>query len=336
VQVKVALVAMDDQAVPAWVESELAGNDVKLVALECQSASSVLDVAADADIVWVLGGNPVLHQVSLDDLPRCRAILRTGAGTDNIPERRALDAGILIVTTPSAGTSAVAEHALALILDQLRQLTAHDRLVRRGIWDREEAYPRWRLEGQVLGLVGCGRTARALARKLRGFEVSIIAFDPHVDDRSMIDLGVTPASLDTVLRSARVISLHCPLTPETFHIIGERELHLMRPDAILVNIARGPLIDELALTRALREGWIASAGLDVFEAEPISSESPLLALPNTVLTPHIGGYSADFFEESWRLSVEALVELALGHLPDSYVAPDGGSHRADWLPKRTE
>jgi D-3-phosphoglycerate dehydrogenase / 2-oxoglutarate reductase len=331
--IKVALVGMDHLVVPRWVDDELARNDVSLVAKECRTASEVIDIAADADVVWVLGGNPVLHKVDLYELPRCRAILRTGAGTDNIPEGRALEAGILIATTPSAGTSAVAEHVVALILDQLRQVTAQDHLIRRGTWDRDAAYPRWRLEGQVLGLIGCGRIARALIRKLQGFELSIMAFDPYVDDRVLLDLGVTPATLHAVLRSARVVSLHCPLSQETFHLIGESELRLMRPDAILINVARGSVVDEVALIRALKEGWITSAGLDVFATEPLGSASELLNLPNTVLTPHIGGYSDDFVEESWRLSVEVLIDLSLGQVPASYVAPNDGSQRALWRPK---
>lgn len=331
--IKVALVGMDSLTVPKWVVEELARNDINLVASECRTVSEVMDIAAAADVVWVLGGNPVLHQVDLSQLPRCRAILRTGAGTDNIPEGQALDAGILVATTPGAGTSAVAEHVVALILDQLRQVTAQDRLVRRGFWNRDAAYPRWRLEGEVLGLIGCGRIPRALIRKLQGFDMSIMVFDPYVEDRVLLDLGVTRATLHTVLRSARVVSLHCPLSQETFHLIGESELRMMRPDAILINVARGSVVDELALIRALKEGWIASAGLDVFETEPLASASELIKLTNTVLTPHIAGYSDDFIEESWRLSVEALIDLALGRLPEWYLAPDGRSQRTVWRPK---
>ena len=148
------------------------------------------------------------------------------------------------------------------------------------------------MQGRTLGLVGFGRIARAVARKLSGFAMRVLAFDPMVNADEGAKLGATMASLDEVLAQADAISIHCPLTPETRHSIGESAIRKMKPTAVLINTARGPVIDETALTRALTEGWIAGAGLDVLEQEPATPTHPLLHLDNVVITPHIASQTA--------------------------------------------
>lgn len=311
-----ALVAMDGQAIPPWVAQELADNGITLVSGECSTGADLIKLAADADVVWVFGGSTVLTADCLPSLPKCLAILRTGNGTDNIPLAAATAAGIVVAITPQAGGDAVADHTLALILAVLRQVTSQDRLVRAGVWDRDRAWPRAQLRGETLGLIGFGSIARAIARRIVGFDLSILAYDPFVLQDVFERHGVAQRSLDGVMSSSRIVSLHCPLTEDTYHLIGRRELRLMRPDAILVNTARGAVVDEEALYHALSERWISGAGLDVMESEPPDPENPILTLENVIVTPHIAAYSDAFWPESWRQSVEAIVNLAQGRWPD--------------------
>jgi D-3-phosphoglycerate dehydrogenase / 2-oxoglutarate reductase len=311
-----ALVAMDGHDVPEWVLQMLSQHGIDLVAEECTNPADVVDVASDADAIWLFGGSRVITAECLPLLPRCSAILRTGSGADNVPLAEATAAGIVVATTPEAGAQSVAEHALALILAALRQITTHDRLVRVGTWDRAEAWPR-ALRGRVVGLIGFGLIARALSRVLAGFDVSCIAHDPFVSDDVFAAHGVSRRTLAEVLSQSHVVSLHAPLTDQTHHLIGEAELRAMREDAILINTARGSLVDEPALRRALSEGWISGAGLDVLDREPTEPDNPLLQLGNAIITPHIAALSETYFDESWRLSVETLIDLASGRWPRS-------------------
>lgn len=318
----VALVALDGQHVPDWVESELEQAGVELTAAECETQDDLLRLAADADLVWVFGGSRVVIAEILPSLARCGAILRTGTGTDNIPVAEATEAGILVATTPQAGSEAVAEHTLGLLLAVVRKIAVQDRLVRTGVWNARRAWPQWCLQGKTLGLIGFGSIARALVSKLRGFDLTVLAHDPFVAGDVVVSHGAQPVDLDVLLDRAMIVSLHCPLTPTTTRLIDDRALGRMRPDTILLNTARGPLIDERALIRALTEGRIAGAGLDVFGKEPIARTNPLLAMDTVVLTPHIAGYSDTFFADSWRLSTDTIIDLANGRWPRSCANPD--------------
>ncbi len=318
---KVALVGLDGQEVPAWVPERLAGERIELVIRECGSPEELRETAGDADVVWIFGGSQIVSESTLSSLERCGALIRTGSGTDNVPVAAATARGIVVANTPEALHDAVADHAVALLMAVARRIAVQDRAVRRGVWERSTAWPRWRLQGQVLGLVGFGHIARAVMRKLRGFEMQVLVFDPHVGPSAVAELGARAAPLEEVLAGADFVSVHCPLTAETRHLIGERELRRMKPDAILINTSRGPVIDEEALVRALREGWISAAGLDVLEREPPDPANPLLGLDSVVITPHIAGYSPDYLSAAWGLSVETVVDLARGRWPRSCVNP---------------
>jgi D-3-phosphoglycerate dehydrogenase len=252
-------------------------------------------------------------------LPGCGAIVRTGSGTDNVPVEAATQRGIVVANTPDALTEAVSDHAIGLLFAVLRRITLQDRLVRGGVWDRRRAWPHWSPRGRTLGLVGFGRIARAIARKLSGFEMKVLAYDPLVSSESAAAEGASVVGLDEVLSRADVISLHCPLTAQTRHLIDEGALRQMKPSAVLLNTARGPVVDEGALAAALAEGRIAGAGLDVLEQEPPDPANPLLRLDNVVVTPHMAAYSDEYLENCWRLSVETVLALAGGHWPPSHV-----------------
>jgi D-3-phosphoglycerate dehydrogenase len=316
---KTALVGLDGQTVPDWVPARLAEEQIDLVVRECITDEDLVHYAADADVVWLFGGSRVVTAQNISLLKRCGAILRTGSGTDNVPVEAATQHGILVANTPDATVDAVSDHALGLLFAALRQIAVQDRAIRGGTWDRTVAWPRWSLRGRTLGLVGFGRIGQLLVRKLSGFEMTTLACDPQVSAEVMAKHGVRAAGLDELLSRSDVVSLHCPLTSATRHLIDERALRKMKPTAVLINTSRGPVIEERALVRALTEGWIMAAGLDVFEQEPLGPDHPLLRLNNVVLTPHIAGYSDEYLEASWRLSVETVVALSQGRRPRAYV-----------------
>jgi D-3-phosphoglycerate dehydrogenase len=316
---KVALVALDGQTVPDWVPTELAQEGIDLVVHECLTDDDLKQYAADADIVWLFGGSRVVKASNLTLLPRCGAIVRTGSGTDNVPVEAATQLGIVVANTPNATVEAVSDHAIGLLFAVLRRIAVQDRAIRGGVWDRYRAWPQGPLRRRTLSLLGFGRIARALIRKLSGFELSVLVHDPLVRPEVIEQSGARMATLDEVLAEADVLSIHCPLTPQTRHLIDERALRRMNPRAVLLNTARGPIVDEAALVRALSEGWIAGAGLDVLEKEPAELANPLLRLDNVVVTPHIAAYSDEYLENSWRESVATVLELAAGRWPPSHV-----------------
>jgi D-3-phosphoglycerate dehydrogenase / 2-oxoglutarate reductase len=319
---KVALVANDLPPTPEWVGPSLAEQGIELVERECEGPAEVALTASDADVVWTMGGSRVISADVLPLLQKCRAILRTGTGTDNIPVAEATRLGIVVANTPEATMHQVAEHAIGLLFAVIRQIARQDRLVRQGVWDRNRAWPAWHLLGNTFGLVGFGRIARLVARKVSGFELKLIACDPVVDRQAMEEHGVEKVSLEELLAASDYVSIHVPLSDKTRHTIGERQLRLMKKTAVLINTARGEIVDQRALVRALTEGWIAAAGLDVLDPEPPAPDDPILGLENVVLTPHIASYSDVFREGFWKHSVETLVEMSSKGLPIWIVNPE--------------
>jgi len=176
--------------------------------------------------------------------------------------------------------------------------------------------------GKVLGIVGLGRIGYAVAKRARGFDMKILYYDVVRRPEAEKELGAEYTSLDDLLRRSDFVTIHVPLTPETRKLIGERELKLMKKTAVLVNTARGPIVDQKALTKALSEGWIAAAGLDVFEKEPIDPNDPLLRLRNVVLTPHIGSASHDTRNKMAEMAAEGIIKVLRGEKPENLYNPD--------------
>jgi D-3-phosphoglycerate dehydrogenase len=321
-RLKVALVDLDGQTVPEWVGETLEREGVELVVHDCKTGAELAAHAGDAEVVWLFGGSRVLQGGNLAAVPRCRAVLRTGSGTDNVPVEEATRRGILVANTPAAVSDGASDHLIALLLAVTRRVAELDRAVRLGRWVTGAAWPVNGVRGRTLGVVGFGHIARDVVRKLSGFEMRVLAHDPYVPAEAMAGLGAAAAGLDDLLAESDYVTLHCPLTAQTRHLIGERQLRRMKPTAVLLNTSRGPVIDEAALVRALREGWIAAAGLDVLETEPPAPDSPLLGLDNVVLTSHVAGCAAGGVEIRWRLSVETVLALARGQPPRSCVNPE--------------
>lgn len=319
---KVALVDLDGQPVPDWVPKKLQDAGLDLTIRQCNTREEIAKHAADAEIIWLFGGHRVLHGGTLDVLPKCRGIVRTGSGTDNIPVEEATKRGIPVSNTPAVMADAVADHVVTLLLSVVRKFPKLDRLMREGVFDQHLGKPLNTIQGKTFGLVGFGHIARQVQHKLRGFDMQWLVYDPHISAEAITSLGARPASLDEVFSESDFVSLHTPLLPSTRKLIGEPQFRRMKRTAVFINAARGPVVDEAALIRALQEGWIAGAGLDCFEEEPPSRDNPLLKMENVVLTPHSASQTAAGFEPRWHASVDSVIALANHRWPASCVNRD--------------
>ena len=319
---KVALIDKTKEQIPEWVPGELADAGIEFVYGNCKDQADLLALAQDTDILWIYGGSQLANAENLPLLPNCRAAIRSGSGTDRIDADKATELGMLVINTPHAHHDAVSDHTIALLFAVGRQIVAQDRHQRQDgwiPWAQTEFKPFWRLRNKTLGLLGFGLIPQFVAQKLSGFDLDLLVYDPYVDEALLAKHGAQRVELDELLQWADIVSVHTPLTKDTHHLIGERELRMMKSDAILVNPARGPVIEEDALVKALDGKWIRGAGLDVFEAEPTHKENPLLIYDNVVVTPHTAGISDESIELTWRLSVEACKDLKEGYYPRSYV-----------------
>ena len=259
----------------------------------------------------------------VDRLDRCRVIARYGVGVDTIDVPAATRRGIIVCNVPTYCTTEVADHAIALLLALARRVVALEAEVRQGTWDvYHSSRGIARLGGRTLGLIGFGRIGQAVARRARAFDLRVLAYDPYVEEAAVQRAGAEPAALDELLGRADFVSLHAPLTAETHHLIGARELGLLRPTAYVVNTARGPLVDGVALAEALRAGRLAGAALDVTEQEPLPASSPLRTAPNLILTPHAAFYSQQAYADLHRLAAEAVLDVLQGRQPAAVVNPE--------------
>ena len=318
---KAACVAWDTDVMPDWVSRCIKTAGIDFVAHKCESSAQVLAVGQDADVIWVMGGSKLITAEIMPQFERCGAIIRSGSGTDNIPVEAATECGIIVANTPDATALPVAEHAVGLLLAVAREIPIQDRLVRQGKWNPKALLPRMLLHGSTAGLIGFGRIARGVATRLQAFGMDIIACDPQVGAAAMGAVGVRAVELPELLAGSDFISIHTPLLPATRHLIGAAELAMMKPTSVLINTARGPVVDTLALAQALKAGQIAAAGLDVLEQEPPVGNEALIGLENVVLTPHTAGMYEGFLDEFWRLSVDTVIDLSHQKWPLSYVNP---------------
>jgi phosphoglycerate dehydrogenase-like enzyme len=289
--------------------------------LGARSAAQVAELAAGA-VAAIVSTDPFDRSV-FAAAPQLRVVARVGVGTDSIDLGAATEAGVVVTTTPGANRETAADHALAMILSAVRRIVEHDASIRRGEWSRAGALTPWDLHGTTVGLIGYGEIGRAVAHRLRGFGVELLVSDPALRPAD----GVELTARDELLRRADVISLHLPLMEATRGIVGARELALMRREAILVNTSRGGLVDEHALAEALRAGELRAAALDVFADEPVVPEA-LAALPNVVLTPHIGGLSVRSIAAMTELATDSVLAVLCGGGTPPAVANRGVLDRA--------
>lgn len=248
--------------------------------------------------------------------PKLKAVAKHGAGTNDIDIAAAAALGIPVLAAVGANAHSVAEHALTLMLALAKDLRAQDAFVRGGGWEKK-AYRGHELRGRTLGIVGIGAIGSVVARLAVPFGLKTIAYDPYVSDAAFGPHAEKVTELDTLLSRADIVSLHCPLTEETRGMIGARALAAMKRDAVLINTARGEVVDEPSLVEALRSGGIAAAGLDVFAPEPPAAANPLWSFPNVIVSPHVGGVTEEARRELSVMTCRNLVALLEGRKVDA-------------------
>lgn len=287
-----------------------------LGAAHCRTEDELIDAAADADLVICSSDTPVSRRL-LEHLPRCRGVVRAAVGVDNIDLVAATELGIVVANVPDFCIEEVSNHAIMLLLACAKKLVVLHGAFATNRWDRSLLPPMGTIHGQTLALIGYGRLARATGRKAKAFGLRVIAYDPYVDKADARETGVElfRGDLHRVVAQSDYVSLHTPLTEETRHLIGEPELRAMNRSAYLINTSRGAVVDERALIRALQEGWIAGAGLDVFEKEPPDPDSPLLRMPNVTATIHCASYSDAAMAELWQRAGDEAARILSGRWP---------------------
>jgi D-3-phosphoglycerate dehydrogenase len=292
--------------------AELAAGDAQVIDRVCTSEAELADLGARVDGLLTLG--IPLGRRTLASLPSCRAIVSVSHGYNHLDLPAATELGIPVCNSYFCHPD-VANHTIMLLLASARKLTALHQELSAGRWRRDLLTNIPPIYGQTLGLVGFGHIGSEVARRGQALGLDVIAFDPFVDAQALLRSGVSGVGFEELLGRADFVSLHLPLSDETHHLIGEPELRAMRPSAFLLNTARGGLVDERALIRALSEGWIAGAGLDVFEQEPPDESNPLLTMPNVVHTPHSAGTSTASLLNGRRLAAAALAIALQGVWP---------------------
>lgn len=286
-----------------------------------KSADELTTLMTDAEAV-IVGAAPITAAV-LDSMPGCKVVVRYGVGLDTLDLDAATERNVVCAHVPDFCMEEVANHALMLMLAVVKKLVPLDRAVRDGTWRPGPLSPMMHLHGQTLGLVACGNIAQAMAKRGHALSMHVIGFDPYVDRALASAAGIELVdSLDELLSRSDVVSVHAPHTPQTHHMIDAGALSRMKRGACLVNTSRGPTVDEAALIQALGDQKIAGAGLDVFEKEPLSGDSPLTAMDNVVLMPHSASYSDAAFQLLSRRVGESVVDVLSGHWP-RFVANKG-------------
>ncbi len=293
----------------------------EIVEVAAKTEEEFVKAARDADALYAKGRR--ITRPMIDGLERCKVIALGSVGVDSVDVAAATARGIPVTNVPDTFIEEVADHAMTLILATFRRLVVQDKLVREGRW--KEGRPMLlqlpRLMGQTLGFIAFGHVARAVAMRARAFGVRMLAYDPYVEELVMSPYGVEPASLTELLQRSDIVSMHAPSTPDAHHMMTEEHFRLMKPSALFINTGRGPTVDESALVKALQEGWIAGAGLDVLEQEPPAPSSPLLGMDNVILTAHVASASARFDPARRRRVGHEIALVLRGRWPRSCVNP---------------
>ena len=294
----------------------------------CSTTEEMIALLSQADGA-LINTQPLASRQVLEACPKLKVVSRLGVGVDSIDLKAATELGILACNAPGVNTTEVADHAVAMLLALTRRLYDSIGTTRQGQWSEN---PRLtgeyqetvrRIAGHTVGIIGFGNIGRAFATRIRGFgPARILAADPYVGQTTADLYGVQMVDLDTLLRESDYMTVHASLTSESRHILDSEAFAKMRPTALVVNCARGPLIDEVALQVALKSGQIEAAAIDVTEVEPVDPESPLLGIPNLIITPHTAGYSPKFLEECPILQAESVINVLTGKKPHGLANPE--------------
>ena len=301
---------------------DVLGGDFDVRHCDGADRAQLLPALAEADAVIVRSATTIDAE-ALAAAPRLKVVARAGIGLDNVDVPAATKAGVMVVNAPQSNVISAAEHAVALLLAVARRIPRADASLREGHWQRSK-FTGAELAGKTAGIVGLGRIGVLVAQRLSAFGMRLVAYDPYVPAGRAAQMGVRLLPLDDLLQEADVVTIHLPKTKETAGLIGERELALLKPGAILVNAARGGLVDEHALAQALKDGKLGGAGIDVFATEPCT-DSPLFAFDNVVVTPHLGASTVEAQDKAGT-AVARSVKLALSgeFVPDAVNVQAGG------------
>ncbi|MDQ3885609.1 MAG: phosphoglycerate dehydrogenase [Actinomycetota bacterium] len=301
---------------------EVFGDEVDVRHVDGTDRVALFAALADADALLVRSATQVDAEV-LARAPRLKVVARAGVGLDNVDVPAATARGVMVVNAPTSNIVSAAEHAVALLLAVARRIPAADASLRAGEWKRS-AFSGVELAGKTIGVIGLGKIGQLVAQRLAAFSTDLLAYDPYVSMARAAQLGIELVDLEELLARADAISIHLPKTPETLGLIGADQLAKTKPGVIIINAARGGLVDELALADAVRGGQVGGAGIDVFATEPLTS-SPLFELPGVVVTPHLGASTAEAQDRAGT-DVARSVQLALRgeFVPDAVNVISGG------------
>lgn len=293
--------------------SIITGAGYELFDYQVKTTPDLIPVVKDADAVITQYSD--INAEVIEHMQNCKIIIKYGIGVNNIDCEAASKKGIYVCNVPDYGVDEVSDHACTMLLALGKKLPILAKSFRKGEWGYSSVVPLLRLSECTLGLVGFGRIPKMVARKMSAFGMKVIAYDPYINETAAQELNVTPVTLEQLLKDSDLISVHCPLTKDTYHLIGKEEMTLLKPNAILVNTARGGNIDEAALIEALQNGKISGAGVDVFENEPVTPEHPLLHMDNVIATPHSAWYSETAIHTLQRKVAEEIVNVLNGNPP---------------------
>jgi D-3-phosphoglycerate dehydrogenase len=278
------------------------------------SEKELCELVRDVDAI-IVGDFPITPKV-FDSAPRLKLVAKCGVGYDNIDVSYATKRRVFVTNVPSVLAGPVAEHALLLMLAVSRRLVVADASSRSGGWDRFRTLgPGFELAGKTLGIIGFGAIGSRIAEMARAFQMKVLAFDPLVSPEKISERGAEPVSMEDLLHRSDIVSVNVPLSPATTRLIGEKELRMMKPNAVLINTARGKVLDENALVKALSSGWIAAAGIDVFEKEPPDPNNPLVKLANITMTPHTAAFTSEATRALWLACIGAANDVLDGRRP---------------------
>ena len=286
---------------------------VEFVAGQCKDEDAVIALARDADAL--LNQYVKLTPKVIEALENCKIIIRYGIGVDTINVPAATKAGIMVCNVPTYGIHEVSDHVVGLFFSSIRKIPAMSETVKKGRWNCNLGRPIYRIHGKTLGLTGFGNIARMVVQKLAPWNLKVLGYDPFISESVFKSHGVEKTSFEQLLKESDFVSAHVPHTAETFHMFSYERFKQMKRGAIFINTARGPLVDEDGLYRALQEGWLAGAALDVMEKEPPDPDHPLLSLPNVIITPHMAWYSEESAVDLQRMAAEEVARVLRGEEP---------------------
>jgi D-3-phosphoglycerate dehydrogenase len=297
------------------IESAVLGDIAQFIMARASEEGQLAEYLPDADAILLFHDLSILSELSFARAPKCRCVVRAGVGYNNVDVEAAARHGVIVCNVPDYGTEEVADHAIMFLLALARRLVISHEAIRGGTWDYRTALGTPRLRGKTFGVVGCGRIGTAAALRAKALGLDVVFFDPYLRQGMDKALGIRRVyQLDELLEQSHFVSLHCYLDASTRHLINAQSIARMRPGAILINTARGPVVDEAALLDALDSGHLYAAGLDVIEREPLDYER-LRNHPKVLLTPHTAFYSVEGYNELRSKTAEEVRRILLGEAP---------------------